>query len=185
MATATATDRQRMLNRLTRVLGAPLELRSAPRPADAIAVLGARLDRSGRVTPALAERVDAGVELWRRGLAEAVWMTGGGPPGRVEADAMAAHARQRGLPESALRLERRAHNTASNARNLAALLPPGARVWVVTQPFHLRRAVYWFRRAGLVPLGWHIAASVQYRSPAALRWILREYLALAAAPLTR
>ena len=50
------------------------------------------------------------------------------------------------------------------------------RVWVVTQPFHLRRALFWFRRAGFEPLGWHIDESVQYREPwRGLKWVVREY----------
>ena len=57
------------------------------------------------------------------------------------------------------------------------LEPLGARtVWLVTQPFHGRRAALLFRRAGLEPRVWHIADSLQYRDRRrGLRWIAREY----------
>ena len=68
-----------------RLLGAPLRVRDAARRADAIVVLGARLRADGRPSAALEERVRAGVQLWQRGLAPMLCVTGGGPPGRVEA----------------------------------------------------------------------------------------------------
>ena len=153
-------------------------MRSRATPAAAIVVLGASLRADGGLTAALDERVLVGVELWRRRLAPLVIMTG-----RGEADAMAARAAQLGLPATALRREREARNTAENARNVAAGLESGVRVWLVTQPFHLRRSMYYFRRAGLTPLAWHIDASLQFERPGALRWIAREYLAWLAVPL--
>jgi uncharacterized SAM-binding protein YcdF (DUF218 family) len=147
--------------------------------ADAIVILGAPLTGTS-LSPVVEERVRAGVDVWRRGLAPLVCVTGGGPRGRVEADAMAARALELGVPAAALRIERRARSTEENARLSAAALRADActRVWLVTQPFHLRRAIYCFRRAGLEPLGWHVDGSLQYRQPGrALRWIAREYAA--------
>ena len=165
-----------------RVLGAPLRRRHPLQPADAIVVLGAQLRADGSPTGALDERVRAGVDLWRRGLAPVVCMTGGGPPGRVEAEIMARRARQLGVPESALRIERQARNTAENARFSAALLLPEGRrrVWVVSQPFHLRRALLLFRKYGFAPLAWHLEDSLELRHPRlGLRWVAREYAAFA------
>lgn len=158
------------------VLAAPLRVRSPERPADAIVVLGCPLRPDGQLSAVAAERVAWGVALWQRGLAPALWFTGGGPTGRVEADAMAARARQLGVPADAVRVERQARTTEANARLIAAGIGAGKTVWVVTQPFHLRRAMFWFRRHGLVPLGYWPAESVQFREPRwALRWIAREY----------
>jgi uncharacterized SAM-binding protein YcdF (DUF218 family) len=54
------------------------------------------------------------------------------------------------------------------------------RVVVVTQPFHSRRAVLWFRRVGLQAVAWRIDESLQFREPRrGLRWILKEYASLA------
>ena len=56
------------------------------------------------------------------------------------------------------------------------------RVWLVTQPFHGRRARGLFRRAGLDPRVWAIDDGLQHQHPArALRWIAREYAAWAGA----
>jgi uncharacterized SAM-binding protein YcdF (DUF218 family) len=84
------------------------------------------------------------------------------------------------VPDAALRAEERARSTAENAAFSAALLAPARTVWLVTQPFHARRARWHFRRVGLDPRVWHIADSLQYARPArALRWIAREYGAFA------
>ena len=181
----------RVAHALARALDAPLSRRDPFARADAIVILGAPLPRPadlGRVLPdgalghVLEERVRAGVELWRRGGARLLCVTGGGPPGRVEAHAMAARALALGVDPAVLRVEPRARSTAENARFSAALLrAEGCRTaWVVSQPFHLRRALYLFRRRGITPLAWHAEDSVQYRAPRrALRWLGREYAALA------
>ena len=79
-------------------------------------------------------------------------------------------------------VEDEALSTEDNARLTAELLLPGARrIWLVTQPFHGRRAALLFRRAGFEPHVWHIAHSVQYTNRArALKWLVREYGAWAA-----
>ena len=62
--------------------------------------------------------------------------------------------------------------------------PPGGRrrVWLVTQPFHARRALFYFRRAGFDPRAWQIEGGLEARRPGhAIRWILREYAAWALA----
>jgi uncharacterized SAM-binding protein YcdF (DUF218 family) len=165
---------------LVRVLGRPLIVAGPAGRVDAIVVLGAPLGADGCLTDVLAERVRAGVALWMRGVAPVLCMTGGVTRGAPvsEAEAMAAAARAAGVPESALLVEPTALTTHENARNVARLLG-AARVVLVTQPFHLRRARLWFRRYGLDACGWLIADSVQFRAPArGLRWVLREYLGL-------
>jgi uncharacterized SAM-binding protein YcdF (DUF218 family) len=143
---------------------------------DAIVVLGARLSNDS-LTPVLVERARVAAELFARGAAPRVIATGGVTSGtRSEAGALADAIEQLGVPS--VERETRARTTAENARFVAAMLPRGARVWLVTQPFHARRAEYLFTRAGLDARAWHIADSIQYREPRrALRWIVREYAA--------
>ena len=153
--------------------------------ADAIVILGAPLRADGTLSGVLEERVATGVELWRRGFAPVLCISGGGPgqiiPDRPrEADAMAARARELGVPDAALRVERESLSTADNARNSTRLLAAEGcrRVWLVTQPFHTRRARAWFRRAGMEALAWYADDSIQYRLPRhGLRWVMNEYAA--------
>ena len=151
--------------------------------ADAIVVLGAPLTPSSDLSVLGDERVRAGVRLWRRGCAPLLCMSGGGP-GRLiagaprEADGMAARARELGVPAEALRVERASRSTAENARLSAELLARDGcrRVWVVSQPFHTRRARLWFERAGLEVLAYYDPDSVQFQRPQqGLGWALREY----------
>lgn len=176
----------RLWSSLARALARPLDPRgvaSEPEPADAIVILGAPLRPDDTLPPLTEERVRTGVELWRRGLAPVLCVTGGHCPRgfehtATEAEGMARWVRAAGVPESALRVDRKATSTRENAQRAAEiLLPEGRRrVWLVTQPFHLRRALYLFRRAGFEPLGHLIEGGVQDRyGPESLRWIVREY----------
>lgn len=178
--------RQRWLERAVRTLGRPLEVRAPHQRLDAAIVLGAPVREDGTLSTVVEERVVAGIALWRAGLADVVVMSGGYGPRAVagvpEAVAMGARARVLGLPEHALRLEVSSRTTRENAQRCAELLHPEGRrrVWLVTQPFHLRRASFWFRREGFEPSPWWIEGSVQYAEPrVGLRWVLREYVAWA------
>ena len=149
---------------------------------DAIVVLGARLSPSGQITDVLHERITAAAALWRAGGGKLVVATGGITRGnrRAEAEVMAEALAAAGVAD--VLVEPRALTTADNARYTAELLAPlGARtVWIVTQPFHGRRAAYLFRKAGLETRVWHIADSLQYRDRRrAARWMMRELAAWA------
>lgn len=124
--------------------------------ADAIVVLGNRppRDAMGEVAPETARRVRRGVELYRRGLAPRLLVTGGpAPGGGTEADVMAAYARELGVPADAIVSAPFVHDTAENAGSSIAVLC-GANdacrpdVIVVSSPYHLRRAVRLFECAG-------------------------------------
>mgnify|MGYP003886894607 CR=1 FL=1 len=171
-----------------RALSRPLELRDPPRPCDAIVVLGSPLLPSGELSPVVRERVEDAVSLWRAGIAELIVMTGGAVRGAVEAPAMGRHAEALGVPASAIVIEHRSLSTADNARLTAEILRGrgGRRVWLVTQPFHLRRSRRLFRRHGLEAHGRALPTSIQYEDPRrALRWLGREYVAWAAQILRR
>jgi uncharacterized SAM-binding protein YcdF (DUF218 family) len=178
-----------LLRAAVRLTAAPLTSLDPPGPADAVVVLGAPLATDGSLTPQAAERVDAGVAVLRRGLAPVICLVGGHGPAALagsdaEAEGMARWVRAAGVPEVAIRVDRTSVCTHTNALRAAdILLPEGRRrVWLVTQPFHTRRAKHYFRRAGFEPLGWRIEGGVQEREPArALRWIAREYAAWALA----
>jgi len=166
---------------IVRLLERPLVLRDEPlRALDAIVVLGAPLC-GGAPTPPLVERIDAAAELYHAGGARLVVATGGVTHGasRSEAAAIAEGLRARGVPD--VLVEDRSQTTAENATMTAAMLGDKRRVWLVTQPFHGRRAARLFRSAGFDAHVWHIANSLEYRDRRrALRWVAREYVAWAA-----
>jgi len=175
------TARQRAVSWLATLLELPLVRKDALAPRDAIVVLGAPLGPGDALSAIGAERVEAALDLWRRGGAPKIVVTGGTtsrasrPEAAVMADVLAAA----GVPRSAIVVEDAARCTADNARLTAALLGP-ASVWIVTQPFHGRRAARLFRRAGFDAHVWHIANSVEYRDRRrAVRWLVREYAAWA------
>jgi uncharacterized SAM-binding protein YcdF (DUF218 family) len=156
------------------LLERPLVIRGEPlRPLDAIVVLGAPL-RGDVLTPPLRERIDAAAQLYHAGGAPRVVATGGTTrgAGRSEAAAIAEGLRARGVPD--VLVEDRSQTTAENATCTAALIGTCS-VWIVTQPFHGRRAAYLFQRAGFDAHVWHIADSRR-----TLRWVAREYVAWAA-----
>lgn len=164
------------------LLERPLVVREPLRPLDAIVVLGAPLGPGDALTPVLDERVAAAAELWRAGAGRIVACSGGvtGRARRAEAAVMAEALRARGVAE--VLVEGASRTTADNARFTAALLAPlGARsAWIVTQPFHGRRAARLFRAAGLDAHAWHIDDSVEYVDRGrAVRWLVREYAAWA------
>jgi uncharacterized SAM-binding protein YcdF (DUF218 family) len=164
---------------VTKLLERPLAVEDAPvEPRDAIVVLGAPLAPRGELTQILDERIAAAAALYHAGAGRYVVASGGTTQGapRAEADAIAEGLRAADVAD--VLVENRSLTTAENARFTAELLAShGARtVWLVTQPFHAKRAALLFRRAGLDARSWHIADSVQYRDRRrALRWIVREY----------
>jgi len=167
-----------MWDRLASLLEGPLVIHEPIQTLDAIVVLGAPLWSNARLSPILVERVTAAIELYRAGGGPIVVATGGKTPGatHAEADAMADSLRAAMIPD--VIVENQSRNTAENALFTARLLPRGARVWIVTQPFHGRRAARLFRDAGFEPHVWHIADSIEYRKRRhAVRWLVREYAA--------
>jgi uncharacterized SAM-binding protein YcdF (DUF218 family) len=119
--------------------------------ADAIVVLGCRLPKDGRPGAAIERRVAAGVALLASGAAPLLVLSGGGDGARPEAEVMRQLALAYGAPEVALLLETRSRNTVENAICSAALLRDrdASRVIVVTDRYHLLRAQFLFRHAGL------------------------------------
>lgn len=137
---------------------------------DAIVVLGFPARADGGPSTILAERVDAAARLWKAGAAPRVLVSGGAVYNEhVEAEAMAARAREQGVAPGAIVLEPLARNTRENARYAAERMR--AEGWrtalVVSSPSHLRRAAHWFRVEG-------IEAAFAPATPAGALGALRE-----------
>lgn len=97
--------------------------------------------------------LEAYQQLRREGLRPRLIFTGGWWPTQPglppEGDVLRQRAISLGLPPADLLSTARVRNTAEEARAIAALLPRGATVVLVTSAFHLPRAVRLFEREGL------------------------------------
>lgn len=123
------------------------------RPAHAIVVLGAA-QYDGRPSPVLRARVDHAIELWRRGLAPVLFMTGGRGQGDTTSEAAVErrYAIANGVPAAAILMEEESHSTRESLRSVAAILGKDKRaVILVSDPFHMLRLSILARRFGLRP----------------------------------
>lgn len=119
-------------------------------------VLGANVLLGGEPSPALKRRIDHGIDLYRMGYASNLLVTGGAVTWRVsEAAVMRDLAVAAGVPADRIIIEDRARDTLENALFSAAMLRH--RGWteavVVTDAYHLPRALYTFRRFGVAVEG--------------------------------
>lgn len=112
-----------------------------PAKADTAVVLGNAVNRNGRPNPCLRARVEAGVWLYRAGLAEQLLMSGGTDADSAnQADAMRTMALALGVPSERIVVERRSVNTYENIVLSLPLLPDADRMILVSDGFHLARA---------------------------------------------
>jgi uncharacterized SAM-binding protein YcdF (DUF218 family) len=122
---------------------------------DALVILGCRVNGTPLSGAAL-RRVERTASAWNEGLAPRLVASGGQRwNGIVEAEALADALVARGVPRDVIVLERESRTTHENAIKTARiLLAEGHRsVGVVTCDWHLRRALYCFRRAGFDAVG--------------------------------
>ena len=132
-------------------LVAPLLIPDSSAQADAIVVLGAGV--IGDCEPNLngMRRAMLGARLLREGRAPLLVITGGASGGKCPvADAMAHVAREYGVPNDRLLLERHSRNTHENGEMTAPLLRERriTRVLLVTDKLHMSRGAGVFRRLG-------------------------------------
>ena len=129
--------------------------RDAAAPADAIVVLGAA-QYNGRPSPVLRERLNHAADLWQRGLAPRIVLTGGIGEGDTVSEAVVAQrylASARNVPDSVMTAVATGRSSEASLRAVAATLQRPERVIVVSDGFHLLRLGIIARRLGLTPLG--------------------------------
>ncbi|MGE5373031.1 MAG: YdcF family protein [Solirubrobacterales bacterium] len=129
-------------------------MNTQPQQSDAIVILGCRL-RGEKPSTFLAARAREGLRLYRQGYAPLIVVSGGKGPGETlsEAGWMRDYLVARGVPERAVLVEDRSHTTEENLRFTAALLSARGKdhVLIVSNGFHLKRADFYAREAGLRP----------------------------------
>lgn len=143
-------------------------------------VFGAGLTRSGGPTPVLYDRVATAVDLYNRGVVNKLLLTG---DNRFidynEPEAMRQTALQLGVPDSALVLDyagRRTYDSCYRAREIFGV----SRAILVTQAFHLDRALYLCDALGLDSIG-VVADRRDYTASSRTWWSIRESVATVAA----
>jgi len=173
-----------LLPRLTTKLHAWTRTQSVDEvPTHGVAIIfGAGLWRDGSPTPVLRDRVATGAELFFAGKAEKLLMSGDNSfDDYNEPAAMRDYAISLGVPEDAIVLDyagRRTYDTCFRARDIfeldAAIL--------VTQGFHLPRALYTCNALGIAAIGVEADQRI-YRRRSLAYWHTRETLATLVAML--
>lgn len=148
-------------------------------PASPVAIVfGAGYWPSGRLSNALADRMDTAIELYGMGKVNKLLLTG---DNRVadynEPAAMAEYAQARGVPREDLVLDYAGRRTYDSCYRAAAIFGV-ERAILVTQSFHLPRALFTCDQLGLSTVG---VVADRHRYGRALWYEMREMAALARA----
>jgi len=150
-------------------------------PARRVAIVfGAGLWRDGTATPVLIDRVTTAANLYFAGKVEKLLMSGDNRfVDYNEPAVMRTLALSLGVPEQAIVLDyagRRTYDTCYRAKAIFGVT--GA--ILVTQAFHLPRALYLCNQLGVDSVG--VAANLRvYRKSSVLYWNMRELFAMVAA----
>lgn len=149
--------------------------------ADAVLVFGAGVYKDGSPTPMLADRVEEGISLYFKGAAPKLLLSGDhGQKNYDEVSAMKQLALDAGVPEEDIFLDHAGFSTWDSLKRAKEVYGAES-LCLVTQRYHLYRALYFAERVGLEC--WGVAAdartySDQWRNEA------REILAVDKAVFT-
>lgn len=163
--------------------------RDEARPAGAIVVLGAA-QYDGKPSPVLRARLDHAVELYRRGIADTLIVTGGTGPGDTVSEAVVSkrYAARRGIPAGVIFTEERGMTSLQSMRAVAGIME-GSRIRsavLVSDPFHMLRLRLLAMRVGFRAHSSPTRSSPISRSAdAERRFMLRESFSLPFALIER
>ncbi len=140
---------------------------------DIILVLGCAVRPDGTLSHMLEDRVIVGTSLFEAGLADSILMSGDRSVGYDEVSAMEREAIALGIPQSSILIDPEGYSTYESMVNLLKEYR-GKRVLIVTQKYHLYRALYIADKLGIDAYG----VSADLRSyTKQLKFDLREILA--------
>jgi len=143
-------------------------------------VFGAGLWRNGSPTPVLADRVTAAANLYFAGKVEKLLMSGDNRfVDYNEPEAMRQLALSLGVPNDAIVLDYAGRRTYDTCYRAKAIFKVDQAI-LVTQAFHMPRAIYLCNRLGVDALG--VESDLRtYPKSSLLYWNIREQFATAAA----
>lgn len=156
----------------------------APENLEYLIVLGARVNEDGEPSLSLQHRIRAAAEYWKENPDTILIASGG--QGRdepfSEAECIRRELLAAGVAEDKILLEDQSTSTAENLRFSRALMrSPDASVGIVTNNFHVYRAVLHARHEGLTNV--HGAAAA-YIGPTLPHYLVREAICLVVGRLT-
>ena len=151
-------------------------------PLDAVVVLGAAVLEGGMPSPSLLRRARHGASLMLSGQARILIASGGtGPFPPSEASVIRRIALENGVSDHVIFVEEQSKNTVENALFCAELMSANnwLSAWIVSDRYHLFRAVTLFRYLGVQAAG--SPPDLHGRGTPRVRWCYlhaRELLAL-------
>lgn len=126
-----------------------------PPKLDYVVVLGAGLIGE-QVTPLLASRIDRGIAIYHKNPGSKLIMSGGQGPDEVisEAQAMTSYALVKGVAADDIILENKSTNTKENIKFSRNLMTNGSQFALVTNYYHVFRALLIARQLGIKCIGY-------------------------------
>lgn len=124
-------------------------------PGDRIAlVLGASIKKDKSPSEALQDRLEKGIELYQKGSVKQILLSGDDGKHRVnEISTMRRYMLERGIPEQNLLIDRRGYRTYESCKHARELFASDQTFIIVTQRFHLGRALYLCNQLGVKAFG--------------------------------
>lgn len=117
--------------------------------AEAAVVLGARVYKSGMLFQVLVDRMDTGIELYQKGKVKKLLLTGDhGQTAYDEVNAMREYALKQGVPDKDIFMDHAGFSTYDSMYRAKDVFWVKNAV-IVTQAFHLPRALYIARAVGI------------------------------------
>ena len=140
---------------------------------DLILVLGCAVRPDGTLSHMLEDRVKTSVSLYAADLGDYILMSGDRSEGYDEVGAMQREAERLGVPADKILIDPKGYSTYESIVNLLEQ-HKGKRVLIVTQKYHLHRALYIAEKLGIEAFG--VSADLRTYGKQ-LKYDLREILA--------
>lgn len=140
-------------------------------------VFGAAVYADGTPTPMLADRLDKAVTLYEQGKIEKILLSGdNGSPDYDEVTTMQRYAIDRGVPANAITLDYAGFSTYDTCYRARAIFGVEEAI-LLTQSFHLPRAIYTCQKLGIKAQGLGTEDSSKYNRSSLNYYQLRETMA--------
>jgi vancomycin permeability regulator SanA len=122
---------------------------SLDKDADCILVLGAGVRRDGSPSPMLEDRILTGIDLYNKGVSDRLIMSGDhSTKGYDEVNTMKRYAVERGIPSEHIFMDHAGISTYDSIYRAKEIFE-AEKIIIVTQKYHLYRALYTARSLGI------------------------------------